>query len=135
MRRLKSIASGRSSVSDPVRAPFPGPFPTAIGGPGTRIGCLMTLYANVRVHFVLIRSVVSCGSVCSFHLLAWLWLPTLQRLKRCTACCLLRWQALYFALANLAFGSLRFKVDILFVFAEVFISPVGLIDVILAVMR
>ena len=70
MRRLKSIASGRSSVSDPVRAPFPGPFPTVIGGPGTRIGCLMTLYANVRVHFVGIRSVVSCGSVCLFHLLA-----------------------------------------------------------------
>jgi hypothetical protein len=87
MRRLKSIASGRSSVSDPVRAPFPRPFPTAIGGPGARIGCLMAL-ANVWVRFVgdylgrLLRQRL-------FVLFACL-PPPLQTLKRCTACCLIR---------------------------------------------
>jgi len=40
----------------------------------------------------------------------------------------------YFALVDLALGSLRFKGDILFVSAEVFISPVGLIDAVLTVM-
>jgi hypothetical protein len=40
---------------------------------------------------------------------------------------------LYFALVE-ALGSLRFKGDILFVSAEVFISPVGLIDAVLTVM-
>jgi len=82
-------------------------------------------FARSSLAAAFVRSVCLLGCGC---------LP-LQRLKRCTACCPLGWQALYFALADLAFGSLRFKVDILFVFAQVFISPVGLIDVVLAVMR
>jgi hypothetical protein len=41
MRQLKSIAFGCSSVSNPVRAPIIGPFPTTIGDSGTRIGCFL----------------------------------------------------------------------------------------------
>jgi hypothetical protein len=75
MRRLKSIASGRSSVSDPVRARPPRPPHTAIRGPGTRIGCLMKLCecSVHRLRFGGILLIVRCsGSRSSFRSFAWL---------------------------------------------------------------
>lgn len=126
LRPLVSLRSGESSISRPV--PHSDWWP---GHPHWVFNDAMLAFGFILLGFA--RSSLAAAFVGFVCLLGRRCLP-LERLKRCTACCLIRWQALYFALVDLAFGSFRFKGDILFVFAQVFISPVGLIDVVLAVM-
>ena len=131
MRRLKSIASGRSSVSDPVRARPPSPPPTVIHGLGTRIGCLVML-CECLVSFLWLSSNRPLqhqrGSFRSFACRGCLIFE-----MPCTADCLIWWQGFILLWSIWHWAPCALKA-ILFVSAEVFISPVGLIDAVLTVM-
>lgn len=129
LRPLVGLRSGESSIS-PAHSPPPL---VARAHPHWVFNGAMLTSGFIFLGFA--RSFLAAASVRFVCLLGRGRLPFIERLKRCTVCCLIRWQALYFALVDLAFGSLHFNGDVLFVFAQVFISPVGLIGVVLAVMR
>jgi hypothetical protein len=80
MRRLKSIASGRSSVSDPVRARSPRPRP-ATGDAATRIGCLRGFARPFLAAALLVGSVAASSRP-----------QPLALHKHCMSCCRIRLQ-------------------------------------------
>lgn len=73
LRPLVSLRSGESSISRPI--------PHRDWWPGHPHWVFNDATLTFGIILLGIRSVVACGSVCSFHLLAWLWLPTLTKAK------------------------------------------------------
>lgn len=128
LRPLVRLRSGKSSTSPP--SPHRDSW---AGHPHWVFYDALQMLGSVSVRFVRSSLAAAAWFVPFFCLAHWL---RLTRLRKALHGLLPHQVArLYFALVDLALGSLRFKGDILFVSAQVFISPVGLVDAVMTAMR